>query len=179
MSCRSQKNTLIPRELIMNIVNKNKAKVTFKRGNEISQYWRSVAEPMINAARVTAYVYLFAPAAFPNPVLMDAEYLVPPTLLPWGCIVPAHRNIGTHQYVIPTTIAKSGSTKARTNSIMALDIGHSTIISQTPSITNIATSPTTPKAMRTPPGPDIASTSPLVVANPSPIVPLNVMNFSM
>jgi len=79
---------------------------------------------------------------------------------------------------MPTTIARSPSTKAATNSIMAFGIGHITINSQIPSTTNIATIPTTPKAMRSPPGPDIASTLPVVVANPMPIVPPIAINYA-
>jgi hypothetical protein len=79
---------------------------------------------------------------------------------------------------MPTTIARSPSTKAATNSIMAFGIGHMTINSQIPSITHIATTPTTPKAMRSPPGPDTARTLPLVVANPIPIVPPIAINYA-
>jgi hypothetical protein len=83
----------------------------------------------------------------------------------------------TDQYAIPTTIARSRSTKARTNSIIAFDIGQRTIISQIPSITVIATTPTTPNARRTPPGPEIARISPVFVPKPMPIVPLIVMAY--
>lgn len=80
------------------------------------------------------------------------------------------------QYPIPITIAKSLSTNARTNSIIAFGIGHITIISQTPSITAIATIPTTPNATKTPPGPEIAKANPVVVAKPMPMVPEIVIN---
>jgi hypothetical protein len=86
-------------------------------------------------------------------------------------------SLEAHQYAIPTTMAKSRSTKARTNSIIALEIGQRTIISQIPSMTAIATTPTTANAVSTPAGPDIARTSPVVVANPSPIVPPMAINF--
>ena len=78
---------------------------------------------------------------------------------------------------MPTITAKSRSTNAATNSIMAFGIGHMTIISQIPSITQMATIPATPNAISNPPGPDIARTSPLVVANPMPMVPPMAMNF--
>jgi hypothetical protein len=85
--------------------------------------------------------------------------------------------LNSHQYAIPTTMAKSRSTNVRTNSIIALEIGQRTIISQIPSMTAIATTPTTANAVNTPAGPDIASTSPVVVANPKPIIPPMAINF--
>jgi len=45
--------TLIPRELITNIVNRKRKNVTFKRGNEICQYDSKSADPIIRAASVT------------------------------------------------------------------------------------------------------------------------------
>ena len=81
-----------------------------------------------------------------------------------------------YQYAIPTTMARSGSTKARTNSTMGLGIGHRTIISQTPSIAAIATRPTRANASNAPPGPATPSMRLLFEKKPTPIVPPMAIN---
>ena len=81
-----------------------------------------------------------------------------------------------YQYAIPTTMARSGSTKARTNSTIGLGIGHRTIISQTPSIAATATTPTRANASNAPPGPATPSMRLLFEKNPTPIVPPIVIN---
>lgn len=84
-----------------------------------------------------------------------------------------------YQYMIPMATPKSSSTKDLTNSTMAFGIGQRMIISAIPSMTAVATTPTTATAMRDPTGPDMARDLLLPRKKPMPMTPPIAMNWAM